>query len=183
VAESDRDTPVTVIELTLDASIAPRTFIPAMSSVPDDMSEYGEIISDDATLEMSSVSEYDHAEDHPRLFKGEPSEHGYAFCTDNEEHPWVKIDLGAVKTVKALLIENRHNERCTNGLLLFASEDGESWDKVWEAEEWEPTWCAVVTHFHAGIEVPGRKVRYLMLQTHGQKKRHLLLQRVTVHGG
>jgi len=182
VAEPDRDTPVTVIELTVDAVIAPKTFIPAMSSVPDDMSEYGEPISDEATLELSSTSEHDHAEDHPRLFTGEPSPHGYAFCTGRQESPWAKIDLGTVKTVKAALIENRKGERSTEGLMLFVSEDGENWDKAWQAAEWESTWCAPVTRFHAGIDVPGRPVRYLKFATNGQKQRALLLQRVTVYG-
>ena len=182
VAEADGDTPVTVVELTLDAEISPRTFIPMLSSVPDDMAEYGSVVSDAATIELSSVSEHDRADEHSRLFTGEPSAHGYAFCTDREEHPWVKIDLGEVKTVKAVLIENRKNERSTNGLLLFVSEDGENWEKAWQAEEWKPIWCAGVTRFHAGIEVPGRKARYLMMQTHGQNPRSLLLQRVTVYG-
>ncbi|MBT3193164.1 MAG: hypothetical protein HN341_11475 [Verrucomicrobia bacterium] len=182
VAESNRDNPVTVIELTLDAVIAPKTFIPALSSVPDDMSEYGEVISDAATLALSSVSVHDRETDHAHLFTGEPSPHGYAFCTDSEERPWVKIDLGAVKTVKAALIENKKGEHATNGLTLFVSEDGENWDKAWEAAEWEPTWCAPITRFHAGIDVPGRPARYLMLQTQGQKPRSLLLQRVTVYG-
>ncbi len=182
VANGDRDTPVTVIELTIDAALGQRTFIPAMSSVPNDLSQYGTIISQTATLDISSTCEFDHVEDHPLLFNGDVSAHGYAFCTGREERPWVKIDLGSVKTVKAVLIANRHNERSTNGLLLSVSVDGENWEKAWQADEWEPTWCAVPTHFHAGIQVPGRKARYLLMQTHGQKPRHLLLKHVTVYG-
>lgn len=182
VSEGDRDTPVTVIELTLDGPIESGMFIPRASSMPDDMSDYGSIISEAATLEMSSVSGHDHSEDHERLFCGEPSAHGYAFCTDREENPWVKIDLGAAKNVKAVLIENRPNERSTDGLILSVSEDGEEWSEVWQAAEIEDSWCAVVTHFHAGIEVPGRAARYLKLETRGETERSLLLQRVTVYG-
>ena len=182
IAAADTDTPVTVVALELDAEIPSKTFIPLLSSMPDDMSEYGEIISEAATLEVSSVSAHDHVEDHPRLFRGERSERGYAFCTAGEENPWVKIDLGDVKNVKAVVIENRQNDRGSDGLILSVSEDGEQWSEVWQAEELEDSWCAVVTRFHAGIEVPGRSVRYLKLETRGEKARSLLLQRVTVYG-
>ena len=94
----------------------------------------------------------------------------------------MKIDLGSEKNVKAVLIENRDGERSSEGLILSISVDGKQWDEAWKAEEWEQTWCAPVTHFHAGIEKPGRQARYLKLETRGEHERLLLLQRVTVYG-
>ncbi|MBT3380799.1 MAG: hypothetical protein HN742_29090 [Lentisphaerae bacterium] len=182
VAEADRDAPVTVVELTLDGPIAPGTFIARPRTLPNDLSQFGSTISESATLEMSLVSQHDHAEDHPRLFSGDPSPNGYAFCAGPEQNPWVKIDLGAVRNVKALMIENRAAERCTEGLILSVSEDGDTWEEAWVAEEWEQEWFAPITRFHAGIELPGRAARYIKLETRGERQRILLFQRVTVYG-
>jgi hypothetical protein len=171
-----------VIELTLDAPVEPGTFIPRPCPIPDDLSEFGSVVSEEATLELSSGSQHDHSEDHARLFSGERSPRGYAFCAGPEENPWVKIDLGSVKTVKAVIMENRPDERCTEGLTLSVSTDGEAWAAAWEAEEWEERWFAVLNHFQAGIDVPGRPARYLKLETRGERRRLLLLQRVIVYG-
>ena len=182
VAESDRDAPVTVIELTIDQPIEPGTIFGGVREIFDDMSQYGSVLSENATLEMSSVSPHDTPEDHERLFRGAPSRHGFAFHTAPEENAWAKVDLGAVQNVKAVVIENRPGELRTEGLVLSVSEDGERWTEVWRAAEWEEQWLAVITHFHAGIDVPGRPTRYLRFETKGVPPRPMLLQRVTVYG-
>jgi alpha-L-fucosidase len=182
VAAADRDTPVTVIELTLDQPVADGRILGNVRAVPENMAEYGKLLSESAALELSSGSVHDHAADHARLFKGEKAERGYAFHTGDEKNPWAKIDLGAVKTVKAVLIENRPGERRTDGLILSVSEDGQKWVKAWQAQKWEQTWLALVTRFHAGADVPGRPVRYLKFETRGETPRPMLLQRVEVYG-
>ena len=58
----------------------------------------------------------------------------------------------------------------------------QTWEQVWQAETWENVWTAPVTRFQAGIDVPGRHARYLKLETKGDKRRPLLLHRVTVLG-
>ena len=60
---------------------------------------------------------------HARLFSGDKVD--YAFHTDKEKNPWAKVDLGAVKMVNAVVIENRANERRAEGLILSISEDGQ----------------------------------------------------------
>jgi hypothetical protein len=182
VAAADRDTPVTVIELTLDQPVADGRILGNVRAVPENMAEYGKLLSESAALELSSGSVHDHAADHARLFKGEKAERGYAFHTGDEKNPWAKIDLGAVKTVKAVLIENRPGERRTDGLILSVSEDGQKWVKAWQAQKWEQRWLALVTRFHAGADVPGRPVRYLKFETRGETPRPMLLQRVQVYG-
>ena len=87
------------------------------------------------------------------MFKGEKAD--YAFHTGDEKNPWAKIDLGAVKTVKAVVIENRPDERRTDGLILSVSEDGQKWEEVWRAKTWESTWVVPVTRLDAGAKVPG----------------------------
>lgn len=182
VASTDRDAPVTVIELTLDGTIEAGTQVGGAKAVPEDLSEYGKVISEDAKLEMSATSAHDRPADHARLFKGERAERGYAFHTADEKNPWIKVDLGASKNVKAVVIENRPNERRTDGLIVSVSEDGQTWAKVWQAKKWEQKWLVPVTQFHAGIDAPGRPARFVKIETSGETPRPMLLQRVTVYG-
>jgi alpha-L-fucosidase len=174
--------PVTVIELTLDQVIEPGTTYGVARMLSANMTEYGHVISEHATLAMSSISYHDRPEDHPRLFRGERSDRGYAVHTECDEHPWVVADLGDVKTVKAVVIENRAGDHRSDRLVLSVSEDGKTWAEVWRAIVWDEKWLAVVTHFHAGIDVPGRRARYLKFELDGQPPRPLILQRITVFG-
>jgi len=79
------------------------------------ISEFGALLSDKARLETSSTCGWDNAANHPRLFSGDKVE--FAFHTADEKNPWAKIDLGAVKIVNAVVIDNRPNERRTEGLI------------------------------------------------------------------
>lgn len=182
VGEQDRGHDITVIEMDIEESIEPGTSYGGARMITTNMTEYGHILSADASMAMSSISYHDRPEDHVRLFKGERSERGYAFHTDPDENPWVLINLHEIRTIKAVVIENRPGERRTEGLILSISTDGKSWEKVWQAIEWEEKWLAVITHFHAGIDIPGRKAQYLKLETRGEPPRPMLLQRVTVLG-
>jgi len=180
VAGKDRDKPVTVIELTLDKPVAPGLLIGAAHAPKSYISEHGAVLSDKATLELSSRSSYDDEKIHARLFSGDKVD--YAFHTDKEKNPWAKVDLGAVKTVNAVLIENRANERRADGLIVSLSEDGKKWQEVWHAKTFEPTWLVSVTRLDAGGDVPGRPVRYIKLETKNDVPRELLLKRLTVFG-
>ncbi len=180
VAPKDRDHPVTVIELTLDQPVATGTLLGAAHAPKSYISEHGAVLSDKATLELSSRSSYDDEKIHARLFSGDKVD--YAFHTDKEKNPWAKVDLGAVKTVNAVLIENRANERRADGLIVSVSEDGKKWQEVWHAKTFEPTWLVSVTRLDAGGNVPGRPVRYIKLETENDVPRELLLKRLTVFG-
>jgi hypothetical protein len=87
VATADRDTPVTVIELTLDQAVPDGRHIGNVRTVPADLAEYGKLLSENATLELSSGSTWDHADDHARLFKGEKAGRGFAFHSGDEKNP------------------------------------------------------------------------------------------------
>jgi alpha-L-fucosidase len=182
VAKADQDSPVTVVELTLAQPVEAGRIIGSARLAAVDSAEYGKVISGNAKLEISSSSRFDAAKEHSRLFKGEKPARGYAFHTGDEKNPWAQIDLGAVKLVKAVSIENRPGERRTEGLILSVSEDGKKWDQVWTAKKLEPSWTVPITRFHSGIDVPGRPVRYLKIETKSETPRPLLLQRVTVYG-
>jgi len=180
VAPKDRDTPVTVIELTLENTIATGSLSGAIHTPKNYISELGALLSDNAKLEISSTCGWDNAANHARLFTGDKVD--FAFHTDNENNPWAKIDLGAVKTVNAVVIDNRPDERRTEGLILSVSEDGAKWEEVWKAKDWVASWVVPLTHLDAGANVPGRKVRFIKLETKNDSPRALMLQRVAVFG-
>ncbi len=182
VADKDRATPVTVIELTLDRTLETGRTIGVVRTPKAYLSQVGAILSEDSKLEISSSSQWNQVKDHARLFTGDRPASGFAFHTGDEKNPWAKIDLGAVKTVNAIEIENRPNDRRTDGLILSISEDGKKWEEVWKAKEWESSWVVPLTHFDAGIDTPGRQARFIKLETKGNSPRPLLLQRITVYG-
>jgi hypothetical protein len=143
--------------------------------------EPGVILSENAKLEISSTCGHDVAANHARLFSGEKVP--FAFHTDNETNPWAKIDLGAVRTVRTVEIENRQGEEeRTKGLVMSISEDGQQWEEVWQAKNWVTTWIARVTQSSGGSVKSGRKARFIKLETRGDSPRPLVLRRVTVFG-
>ena len=180
VAPKDRDTPVTVIELTTENTIAIGTLSGAIHTPKNYISELGVLLSENAKLEISSTCSWNNPAEYSRLFTGDKV--GYAFHTDNEKNPWAKVDIGAVKTVNAVVIDNRPDERRTEGLILSVSEDGAKWDDVWKAKDWVASWVVPLTHLDAGANVPGRRVRFIKLETRNDSPRGLMLQRVAVFG-
>lgn len=182
VAKGDQDTPVTVVELTLDQALEVGDIIGSAKLEENLAAEYGKILSRDAKLTLSSSGAQDHAADHARLFSGAKAAKGFAFQTGEETHPWARIDLGSVKNVKAVSMVNTNLKRTTHGMVLSVSEDGKTWEKVWKAPKWEQEWLAPITRFHAGIDVPGRRLRYLKIELQGDTPRPLSLHRFTVFG-
>ena len=180
VAAKDRDTPVTVIELTMEKPIATGSLSGAMHTPKNFISELGSLISETAKLEISSTCAWNNPAEYSRLFTGDKV--GYAFHTDKEKNPWAKIDLGAVKMINAVVIDNRPEDHRSEGLILSVSEDGNKWEEVWKAKEWTASWVVQLTHVDAGATVPGRQARYIRLETKGDSPRELMLQRVAVFG-
>ena len=182
VETQHRDAPVTVIELTMEKPVVSGKIIGGARLPEAFVSGRGKLISESATLELSSNHErWDHPQNHPRLFSGQTV--NYAFHTDSAENPWARIDLGSVKTINLLEIVNRPNEGSSAGLIVSLSTDGKTWDEVWKARSVETTWQVPLTRFHAGIDVPGRNARYIKLETrHDKRTRPLLLQRFRAYG-
>jgi alpha-L-fucosidase len=181
VAGKVREKPVTVIELTLEKPVEAGRIIGGAHAPKSYTSEYGAVLSEKATLQISSrASQWDKAESHARLFSGDKAD--YAFHTDKENNPWAKVDLGAVKMVNAVVVENRSNERRTEALTLSLSEDGQKWEEVWRAKTWEATWVVPVTRLEADANVPGRRARFIRVETKNEAPRELLLKRITVFG-
>jgi hypothetical protein len=182
IAPGRRDNPVTVIELTLDRPVPRGQQIGSFRSRFEDEATYGRLVSEDSTFTMSSSRVHDNVADHPRLFRGERSDRGFAFHTGDEMNPWIQIDLRRVFNVTGLVIENRPDEHRTEGLMLSISEDAQRWTKAWTAPKWQQVWEVPVSVTRAGAEVPGRPARYLRLETKPGKPSPMLLQRVEVYG-
>ncbi|MBJ7285588.1 MAG: alpha-L-fucosidase [Akkermansiaceae bacterium] len=180
VAPENRDTPVTVIELTVEDTIPIGTLSGGIHTPKDYISELGALLSENAKLEISSTCSWNNPAEYSKLFTGDKV--GYAFHTDKEKNPWAKIDIGSVKTINAVVIDNRPEDRRSEGLILSVSEDGNKWEEVWKAKEWAASWVVPMTHVFAGATVPGRKVRYIRLETKNDSPRELMLQRVAVFG-
>ncbi len=182
IAEGAAVSPVTVVELTIDNPIEPGTLFGRARVISDNMSEFGHDLGKLATLSLSSTSEHDNPEDHEKLFRGERPQSGYAFHTEAEENPTALIDLQRIKNINAILIENRPDDRRSEGLIVSISKDGKQWDQIWQAPEWKEKWLVPVGHFHAGITVPGRNARFIRVETKGNHPRPLILQRMTILG-
>lgn len=182
VATKDRDAPVTVIELTLDRPLPSGTLIGNARLPLQVNSDHGSVVSNNARLELSSTSKKDQSANHARLFSGELPASGFAFHTAEETNPWAKIDLGGLKTLKAIEIVNSSQEKRIDGLIVSVSEDGRNWEKIWQAKAWEATWIIPVTRFHAGIDVPGRPTRFIKLEMNAASPRPLLLNRLVAYG-
>jgi len=182
IAEAQKVSPVTVIELTIDKPIATGLLCGRARIISDNMAEYGRDLGGNATYTTSSTSDHDNAENRALLLKGERPKTGFAFHTAAEDNPWVTIDLGEAKQINAVVIENHPGDSRSEGLMLSISTDGTTWETLWKASKWEEKWLVLPTQFHAGITVPGRTARYIRMETKGNPPRPLLLQRVSILG-
>ena len=176
--------PDTIIELTMDQSVDGLPAIAAgQASIFADSGTFGEIVSGKATVKSSSTCNFDPPGGLQALVAKSPVE-DFAFCTAPENNPWIEIDLGKEISVTGVRILNRgqcEQARATN-LILSVSKDGKSWDKIWTAPTVQASWEIPVTGFLAGAQVPGRKTRYLRLETHNDNPTYFHLRHVEVYG-
>ena len=95
----------------------------------------------------------------------------FFFHTQEEDHPWVQIDLGAARSFSAVRVENRR-DCCTDRaapLLVEVSSDQEHWRKVARRDQTFTSWLATF---------PAVTARYVRLRL--DKKESFHLQRVRV---
>jgi hypothetical protein len=153
-------------------------------SIFEGNSDYGTIISEDATLTLSTTSKHDKASNHKNFFSDKYGSVDYAFCTDLETNPSAIVDLGQVKRVTGIAIENR--ESCSSRaatLSVSISEDAKTWKHVWSAAGDQSRWEFALTDFHdAGGKNPGKSVRYIKLETNPEKPDMLHLRKIEVYG-
>lgn len=183
VPQDLRIAPDTIVELTCDQTV---DGLPALESGAfstfDDAVTYGHIISRQAKVKASSMSSGD-----LQALVAEQAAADIAFDTIPEMHPWIEMDFGREVSVTAVRVLNRTGagqaglDRAAT-LRLSVSSDGKSWSEVWKADRAATHWDIPVTEFRAGVQVPGRKARYLRLEIHPEKPAALHLRQVEVWG-
>ena len=172
----------TVLELTLDAP-SPEVIYPRAWKSMFEAPEYGTVISDQATLRLSSASPWDKPATHPELFKGSLTMNQFAFHTESETNPRAIIDLGADHSVHGILVKNREGypERNT-GVVVSLSVDGQTWEQIWTATDTADMWEIPVTSFVAGAHIPGKPARFIQIERRLDKPDVLHLQTVKIYG-
>jgi alpha-L-fucosidase len=186
VPRAQQDALLTIIELTFDQSIAEcAAMLVVEPSLFDDGVTYGQVVSRQAVVMASSRCPADPG--NPSLLVAETPSPGFAFHTESESNPWVRIDLGRVVSVTGLRVLNRSGpsaleEQRAATLCASVSLDGESWQHVWQAEKSEPRWEFQVTDYVAGAHIPGQKARYIRLELNPDGAEYLHLKQVEVFG-
>jgi hypothetical protein len=67
-------------------------------------------------------------------------------------------------------------------LAASVSVDGKTWTPVWKADKAEETWEVPLSEFVSGARIPGKKVRFIRLETKPGSPDCLLLKQVEVYG-
>jgi alpha-L-fucosidase len=183
-----RDPLATVLELSLDSPVT-ETIPPAPRKSVFDGPEFGGVISERASLLLSSTSKWDKPADHQKLFTDELTGDAFAFHTGSELNPHVIIDLGQVRTIRGILI--RHREGYDNrktAMSVSLSVDGQQWQVIWaaparaDAGELDDTVEVPVTRFVAGAPIPGDDARYVKIERRLEAPDSLHLQAVKIYG-
>lgn len=104
----------------------------------------------------------------------ECAETRFFFCTDNENRPWIRFDLGKTRSVSRVTVKNRTDcagcaERAVP-LVIEVSEDGENWKEIARQAETFEEWKA---------KFPPAQARWLRLRA--EKRTFLHLQQVRIH--
>ncbi len=172
----------TVVELTLDTPVTEIIFSKKWKSLFE-APEYGSVISDQATLKLSSVSHWDNESRRPELFKGSLTKDQFAFHTDFEKNPHAVIDLGKASSIRGILIQNREGYPARNtDVVVSLSGDGQTWEEIWTSADTSDTWEIPVSRFVAGAHIPGKDARYVKIERRLEHPDALHLQTVKIYG-
>ena len=181
---TDKQDPLcTVVELSVDSPIT--EIIPAkkQKSIFDADPEYGDLISEKATLRISSTCQYDDKSKHPNLFNGDLTGDDFAFHTDSEVNPYAIIDLGTKQSIRGILIHNREdNPTRKNGVMVSLSVNGNQWEEIWKQTNLDDVWEIPVTRFVAGANLLGKEARFVKIERRLSQPDALHLQTVKIYG-
>lgn len=178
VPQAGRSEPVTLFKLTFDAPLKHVSgkidlTDPALAGMAD--------IGRDATFTASTLIDKWSREKVSLLKGGSRGE--FAFHTENELNPSIVIDLGAVKTVGAVVIQDRPGYAArTESLRIRASEDGKTWSEIWRAEKPADRTVAIPSYMNAGARMDSASARYLKIESVNKTPQPLSLKSVRVMG-
>jgi len=108
----------------------------------------------------------------------------YAFITNKEACPFIKIDLGAITNVHGVKIYNRKLQAHHNAknLTVWISVDGQKWDKYWSTKSIQENWDIPFVTKSMGATISGKKLRYLKIGIGNKKPTVLHLNQIEIFG-
>jgi hypothetical protein len=112
-----------------------------VATVGADAAKYGTLIGPKATATTSSNTAHTPQDGLVKFLDPAISTIPFAFHTDSEAHPWVKITFPKKVRLSAISIVNRREymERA-EGLELQRLTDSGEWDSIWKSEKTEESW-------------------------------------------
>lgn len=141
-----------------------------ISTLDQKKGQYGERISTQATVSLSSDTEYTPENGLKSLTQDQDNGLTFAFHTDHEGSPWVQFAYPQSATLHAINIVNRKDlpERAV-GLVLESSQKGHEWDEIWKADSVEKEWTLDLSK----IPVKNRSAKFFRLRLEGMATLHL----------
>lgn len=147
-----------------------------------DPATYGGVVSRGAKVRASSTSQW-MPQDGGASLVAERQPQPFAFHTGPEAAPFVELDLGKTVTATGLFIRNAESSPQRMATLAASvSVDGQTWTPVWKADKAEKTWEVPLSEFVSGARIPGKKARFIRLETKPGTPDCLLLKQVEVYG-
>lgn len=172
--------PVKIIELTFKQKVR---MAATRKVVSDYEIEGANKISKGLSFVLSTKGEQNNNEQNNSLF-GDKEIADYAFSTQEELKPFIKIDLGESKEIHGVVIHNRklsHHNRA-KGLTLWISDDGENWEKYWTAKSIKESWDIPFSSKSMGAVVSGKNMNYIKIGIDGKQKTVLHLNQIEIFG-
>jgi len=127
--------------------------LPPTSSIAafdQDKAKFGERITPQAEVTVSSTSQHDPLDGLQSLIQDEDNGLAFAVHTLHEDHPWVQFSYEQAITLTGLNLVNRSDapERA-QGISLESSKDGTEWQTVWTPTTAELFWNVDLTQIPA----------------------------------
>ncbi|MGA0176782.1 MAG: c-type cytochrome domain-containing protein [Chthoniobacterales bacterium] len=116
------------------------------AAIAADPARYGTLIGPKAKATLSSDSDYTPPDGLVKFLDPAISEIPFAFHTDNEKHPWVKLTFPAKVRLSAMTIVNRRElfERAAGLELQRLTSSGE-WETIWQSDQPREVWNVDLT--------------------------------------
>ncbi len=150
-----------------------------LAAVAADPAKYGTLIGPKATASASSNTPHTPPEGPVKFLDPAISTIPFAFHTDIEAHPWVKIAFPNKVRIAAISIVNRREymERA-EGLELQRLADSGEWETIWKSEKPEESWNLDLT----GFKPEEREGKEFRLHVAAEKPTYLHLSNAAIWG-
>ena len=150
-----------------------------LTTVAADAAKYGALIGPKATATTSSNTPHTPQDGLVKFLDPAISTIPFAFHTDTEAHPWVKITFPKKVRLSAISIVNRREymERA-EGLELQSLTDSGEWETIWKSEKTEESWNIDLT----ALKPEEREATEFRLYVSAEKPVYLHLANAAIWG-